>query len=53
VFKVNYQLNDGFLSIDDTPGIGVDIDEEKAKKFPYVMARLPVSRKADGTMFNW
>jgi mannonate dehydratase len=53
VFKTNYKFDDGFLSIDDTPGIGVDIDEEKASKYPYTMACLPVNRKSDGTMFYW
>jgi mannonate dehydratase len=53
VFKTNYLFRDGFLEIDDTPGIGVDIDEKAAEKFPYEMARLPVNRKSDGTMFNW
>ncbi len=53
VFRINYTFKDGFLTIDDSPGIGVDIDEEAALKFPYSMARLPVGRKADGTMFNW
>jgi mannonate dehydratase len=53
VFKINYHFKDGFLYIDDTPGIGVDIDEEKALKYPYSMACLPVNRKSDGTMFYW
>jgi len=53
VFKTNYNFDDGFLSIDDTPGIGVDIDEEKASKYPYSMACLPINRKSDGTMFYW
>ncbi|HEX7494031.1 MAG TPA: enolase C-terminal domain-like protein, partial [Bacteroidales bacterium] len=53
VFKTNYQFVNGFLTIDDSPGIGVDIDEKSASKFPYSMARLPVNRKTDGTMFNW
>ncbi|MGE5419235.1 MAG: D-mannonate dehydratase ManD [Chloroflexota bacterium] len=53
VFRTNYTFKDGFLTIDDAPGIGVEIDEEAAEKFPYSMARLPVGRKADGTMFNW
>jgi len=53
VFKTNYIFVDGYMSIDDSPGIGVDIDEEAALKYPYVMARLPVNRKSDGTMFNW
>ena len=53
VFKVNYRYHGGYCTIDDTPGIGVDIDEEKAKKYPYVAASLPVNRRSDGTMFHW
>jgi len=53
VFTINYVFKDGFLNIDDTPGTGVDIDEKAAAKYPYEMARLPVNRKMDGTMFNW
>jgi mannonate dehydratase len=53
VFKTNYQFKDGFLTIDDSPGIGVDIDEKKAAQYPYEMACLPVNRKTDGTMFYW
>ena len=53
VFKINYKFEKGYLTIDDSPGIGVDIDEEAASKFPYTMARLPVNRKTDGTMYNW
>lgn len=53
VFKTNYSFEDGFLSVDDTPGIGVDIDEKNAAKYPYSMACLPVNRKVDGTMFYW
>lgn len=53
VFKINYRFENGYLLIDDTPGIGVDIDEKAASKFPYTIARLPVNRKTDGTMFNW
>lgn len=53
VFKINYRFENGYLRIDNTPGIGVDIDEEKAKKYPYSMASLPVTRKEDGTLFHW
>ncbi|MGC4093921.1 MAG: D-galactonate dehydratase family protein [Polyangiaceae bacterium] len=53
VFHVNYQYEQGTLSIDDSPGIGVDIDEAKAKKYPYSMACLPVARKTDGTLTYW
>jgi mannonate dehydratase len=53
VFRVNYRYEQGALTIDDTPGIGVDIDEEQAKKFPYSAASLPIARKLDGTLTYW
>ncbi len=53
VFSINYAFKNGSLYIDDTPGIGVDIDEEKASGYPYGMATLPVNRKSDGTMYYW
>ncbi len=53
VFKTNYNFDRGYLTIDDTPGIGVDIDEERAKAFPYSMACLPVARLTDGTLHCW
>lgn len=53
VFSINYSFKDGYLSLEDRPGIGVDLDETKAAKYPYEMACLPVNRKTDGTMFYW
>jgi mannonate dehydratase len=53
VFKTGYHFEKGYLHITDTPGLGVDIDEKAAKKYPYKKAYLPVNRKTDGTMFNW
>jgi mannonate dehydratase len=53
VFKVNYRYEKGYCTIDDSPGIGVELDEEAAKKYPYVAASLPVNRRSDGTMFHW
>ena len=37
----------------ETPGLGVDIDEKLAAKYPYKRAYLPVNRLEDGTMTNW
>ena len=37
----------------DAPGLGVDIKEDLAAKYPYHAAYLPVNRKLDGTMHNW
>ena len=53
VFKVNYQFEDGHLLIGDAPGLGVEIDETLAAKFPYEPKQLPVARLGDGTMWNW
>ncbi len=53
VFTPNYSYRDGFLRIDDSPGLGVEFCEEKAKQYPYQTACLPVNRKSDGTMHYW
>ena len=53
VFKTNYAFEKGYMRVDDSPGIGVDLDEDKAKLYPYAMASLPVNRKLDGTLFHW
>jgi mannonate dehydratase len=53
VFTPSYRFEKGFMYITEAPGIGVELDEQKAKKYPYQTACLPVNRKADGTMFYW
>jgi mannonate dehydratase len=53
VFPCGYRFESGFMYASGTPGLGVDIDEEKAKLYPYKRAYLPVNRLKDGTMFNW
>ncbi|MDC7676587.1 D-mannonate dehydratase ManD [Asticcacaulis machinosus] len=53
VFPHQYYFKDGDMIVNETPGLGVDIDEEKAAKYPYQRAYLPVNRLQDGTLFNW
>ncbi|HWU48284.1 MAG TPA: D-mannonate dehydratase ManD [Asticcacaulis sp.] len=53
VFPHAYRFSDGLLHPGDAPGLGVDIDEDKAALYPYRRAYLPVNRLEDGTMFNW
>lgn len=53
VFSHDYSYADGMLKVGDTPGHGVDIDEELAAKYPYDRAYLPVNRLTDGTLWNW
>ena len=53
MFPHAYTIADGMLHPNDAPGLGVDIDEALAEKYPYRRAYLPVNRLEDGTMFNW
>jgi mannonate dehydratase len=53
VFPHAYSFKDGFMHPGDAPGLGVDIDEALAAKYPYQRAYLPINRKLDGTMHSW
>jgi mannonate dehydratase len=53
VFPHSYTLTDGYMHPGETPGHGVEIDEDLAAKYPYAPAYLPVARLADGTLWNW
>ena len=53
VFPHAYSFNDGYLHPGEAPGIGVDIDEKLAAKYPYDPKQLPVARLKDGSMWNW
>jgi len=53
VFPHAYAFEDGTMYPGDSPGLGVDIDEALAAKYPYERAYLPVNRKLDGTMHSW
>lgn len=53
VFPHAYFYRDGALHPGEAPGLGVDIDEILAAKYPYTRAYLPVNRLEDGSMTNW
>jgi mannonate dehydratase len=53
VFPHAYSFKDGYLHPGEAPGLGVEIDEALAAKYPYKRAYLPVNRLEDGTMTNW
>ena len=53
VFPQAYRFADGVLHPGDAAGLGVDIDESLASKYPYKPAYLPVNRLEDGSMFDW
>jgi mannonate dehydratase len=53
VFSHSYSFSSGMMHPGDAPGLGVDIDEAQAAKYPYRRAYLPINRKLDGTMHSW
>lgn len=53
VFPHSYGFAEGYLDLEGRPGLGVDIDEAAAAKYPYRRAYLPVNRLEDGTMHSW
>jgi len=54
VFPNSYIFKDGYVSLDDNKiGLGVDINEELAAKYPYERKYLPINRLEDNGMWNW
>jgi len=53
VFPHSYRFENGYMHPGEAPGLGVDIDEALAARYPYQRAYLPINRKMDGTMHNW
>src|SRR5579859_1159099 len=44
------QLRDGYAYPNETPGLGLDIREDLAAKYPYQEAWMPLVRRMDGTV---
>jgi mannonate dehydratase len=53
VFPHAYTFKDGYLHPGERPGLGVEIDETLAAKYPYARASLPINRLEDGSMWDW
>lgn len=53
VFPHSYRFQSGYMYAGEGPGLGVDLDEKLAAKYPYQRAYLPVNRKLDGTLTDW
>jgi mannonate dehydratase len=53
VFQQSFTFTDGYLHPGDQPGLGVELDEAAAARFPYVPAYLPFNRLKDGTVHDW
>lgn len=44
------RMERGFLYPNEAPGLGVDVDTERAAQYPYQRAYMPLARRADGSM---
>ena len=53
VFSYPLTFDNGFILLEDKPGLGVDFNEEEASKYVYKRSYLPVSRLEDGTLWYW
>lgn len=53
VFKHPLSFKDGYVLLEDKPGLGVGYDEELAANYKYKRSYLPVTRLDDGTLWNW
>ncbi len=45
--------SDGYLDVRSDPGLGVDVDETAAGRFPYRPVALPMARRLDGSIHDW
>ncbi|MFJ4255281.1 D-mannonate dehydratase ManD [Microbacterium sp. NPDC090003] len=53
VFQTSFTFDEGFLHPGETPGLGVELDEDAAAGHEYTKAYLPVNRLLDGTVHDW
>jgi mannonate dehydratase len=49
VFSASPVFDDGYISIHDKPGLGIDVNEDEARKRPYKRRLRPTIRRADDT----
>jgi len=53
VFHGGPAYADGYLHASEAPGLGIEVDEQTAARFPYVRRYLPVARRLDGSVHDW
>ncbi|TAE94963.1 MAG: starvation-sensing protein RspA, partial [Runella slithyformis] len=52
VFSGCPTMKDGYMSVNEVPGIGVDINEKEAAKYPITTQSNWQVRKFDGTIIR-
>ena len=47
------EFKDGYMMVSDALGLGTDLNEDAAKKYPYKRAYVPTARRRDGSVQDW
>lgn len=53
VFTGGPRFESGYLTVSDAPGLGTDVNETAAARYPYQPGYLPTLRRADGSVQDW
>jgi mannonate dehydratase len=53
VFKGGVTRNEWLLDVSDAPGLGIEVDEAAARRYPYRREYLPVVRRRDRSVHTW
>lgn len=53
LFPSGHFYQDGMFHITDEPGLGIDFDEEEAKRYTFERRYHPIVRLEDGTLWNY
>jgi mannonate dehydratase len=53
VFSDTPVFADGHLTINDKAGLGIEINEAAARKYPYLQRSRPTIRRIDGTAWPY
>jgi len=53
VFSAMPEYRDGYITINDKPGLGIDVNEAAAKKYPYLRRLRPTIRRADDSAWPY
>ncbi len=53
LFPSTHRVESGMMYVSDEPGLGVDFDENEAKKYSFKPGSHPVVRLEDGTLWNY
>jgi mannonate dehydratase len=53
VFRWGVEMRGGYIYYDGAPGLGVEVDEETAARYPYRPGYLPSLRDAMGAVHDW